>query len=142
MKFTNIVYDMIVEEVKNKSLINSLLAKWQTENESLTYQDVESIYEKFAGRIQNGIRVDKPEILTFLNHFDGVHTKPKFPREPNLLKDITKYTYAQIIFLIDEYGLGDGGVEQIDRFRIGNDVEPNEEIIEASKELCLPIKMR
>ncbi len=135
MKFTNIVYDMIVEEVKNKSLINSLLAKWQTENESLTYQDVESIYEKFAGRIQNGIRVDKPEILTFLNHFDGVHTKPKFPREPNLLKDITKYTYAQIIFLIDEYGLGDGGVEQIDRFRIGNDVEPNEEIIEASKEL-------
>ena len=36
MKFTNIVYDMIVEEVKNKSLINSLLAKWQTENESLT----------------------------------------------------------------------------------------------------------
>ncbi len=135
MKFTNIVYDMIVEEVKNKSLINSLLAKWQTENESLTYQDVESIYEKFAGRIQNGIRLDKPEILTFLNHFDGVHTKPKFPREPNLLKDITKYTYAQIIFLIDEYGLGDGGVEQIDRFRIGNDVEPNEEIIEASKEL-------
>jgi hypothetical protein len=135
MKFTNIVYDMIVEEVKNKSLINSLLAKWQTENESLTYQDVESIYERFAGRIQNGIRLDKPEILTFLNHFDGVHTKPKFPREPNLLKDITKYTYAQIIFLIDEYGLGDGGVEQIDRFRIGNDVEPNEEIIDASKEL-------
>lgn len=135
MKFTNIVYDMIVEEVKNKSLINSLLAKWQTENESLTYQDVESIYEKFAGRIQNGIRVDKPEVLTFLNHFDGVHTKPKFPREPNLLKDITKYTYAQIIFLIDEYGLGDGAVEQIDRFRIGNDVEPNEEIIDASKEL-------
>lgn len=135
MKFTNIVYDMIVEEVKNKSLINSLLAKWQTENESLTYQDVESIYERFAGRIQNGIRLDKPEILTFLNHFDGVHTKPKFPREPNLLKDITKYTYAQIIFLIDEYGLGDGGVEQIDRFRVGNDVEPNEEIIEASKEL-------
>jgi hypothetical protein len=135
MKFTNIVYDMIVEEVKNKSLINSLLTKWQTENESLTYQDVESIYEKFAGRIQNGIRVDKPEILTFLNHFDGVHTKPKFPREPNLLKDITKYTYAQIIFLIDEYGLGDGGVEQIDRFRVGNDVEPNDEIIEASREL-------
>ncbi len=135
MKFTNIVYDMIVEEVKNKSLINSLLAKWQTENQSLTYQDVESIYERFAGRIQNGIRLDKPEVLTFLNHFDGVHTKPKFPREPNLLKDITKYTYAQIIFLIDEYGLGDGGVEQIDRFRIGNDVEPNEEIIEASKEL-------
>jgi hypothetical protein len=135
MKFTNIVYDMIVEEVKNKSLINSLLAKWQTENQSLTYQDVERIYERFAGRIQNGIRLDKPEILTFLNHFDGVHTKPKFPREPNLLKDITKYTYTQIIFLIDEYGLGDGGVEQIDRFRIGNDVEPNEEIIEASKEL-------
>jgi hypothetical protein len=135
MKFTNIVYDMIVEEVKNKSLINSLLAKWQTENESLTYQDVENIYEKFAGRIQNGIRLDKPEILTFLNHFDGVHTNPKFPREPNILKDITKYTYAQIIFLIDEYGLGDGDVEQIDRFRIGNDVEPNEEIIDASKEL-------
>jgi hypothetical protein len=135
MKFTNIVYDMIVEEVKNKSLINSLLAKWQVENNSLTYQDVEGIYEKFAGRIQNGIRVDKPEILTFLNHFDGVHTKPKFPREPNLLKDITKYTYAQIVFLIDEYGLGEGNVEQIDRFRIGNDVEPNEEIVEASKEL-------
>jgi hypothetical protein len=135
MKFTNIVYDMIVEEVKNKSLINSLLAKWQTENESLTYQEVETIYEKFAGRIQNGIRIDKPEILTFLNHFDGVHTKPKFPREPNILKDITKYTYSQIVFLIDEYGLGDGNVEQIDRFRIGNDVEPNEEIIEASKEL-------
>ena len=135
MKFTNIVYDMIVEEVKNKSLINSLLAKWQSENESLTYQEVETIYEKFAGRIQNGIRIDKPEILTFLNHFDGVHTKPKFPREPNILKDITKYTYSQIVFLIDEYGLGDGNVEQIDRFRIGNDVEPNEEIIEASKEL-------
>ena len=135
MKFTNIVYDMIVEEVKNKSLINSLLAKWQTENESLTYQEVETIYEKFAGRIQNGIRIDKPEILTFLNHFDGVHTKPKFPREPNILKDITKYTYSQIVFLIDEYGLGDGNVEQIDRFRVGNDVEPNEEIIEASKEL-------
>ncbi len=135
MKFTNIVYDMIVEEVKNKSLINSLLAKWQTENESLTYQEVENIYEKFAGRIQNGIRIDKPEILTFLNHFDGVHTKPKFPREPNILKDITKYTYSQIVFLIDEYGLGDGNVEQIDRFRVGNDIEPNDEIIEASKEL-------
>lgn len=135
MKFTNIVYDMVVEEVKNKSLINSLLAKWQTENESLTYQEVESLYEKFAGRIQNGIRIDKPEVLTFLNHFDGVHTKPKFPREPNILKDITKYTYSQIVFLIDEYGLGDGNVEQIDRFRVGNDVEPNDEIIDASKEL-------
>ena len=47
MKFTNIVYDMIVEEVKNKSLINSLLAKWQVENNSLTYQDVEGIYENY-----------------------------------------------------------------------------------------------
>ena len=69
--------------------------------------------------VQNHTFVIIYQILTFLNHFDGVHTKPKFPREPNLLKDITKYTYAQIIFLIDEYGLGDGGVEQIDRFRIG-----------------------
>lgn len=126
---------MIVEEVKNKSLINSLLSKWRLENESLTYQDVEKIYEAFVGKIQGGIRLDKPEILTFLNHFDGVHTNPKFARDPNVLKDITKYNYSQIKFLIDEYGLGGDNTQQIDRFRVGENVEPTEEIIEASGEL-------
>ena len=100
MKFQELIFGVITEELKNKKLADALMIKWNDEFKQLnpgvgdiTKQEIDRIYDIFA-RIQGGLRPDLPQVVTFLNHFDGRFGRENFD-EKNL-KDITKYTYKHI----------------------------------------------
>ena len=101
----NYIENIIAEEIKNKKLFNAMLSKWREQKPELTEQEAENIFNRFA-EVQNGLNPKKPQIITFLFRFDGVEF-PKF--EARDLKDITKYDYEQIMFLLGEYAQGEEG---------------------------------
>jgi hypothetical protein len=130
MKFNEIITNVIYEEIKNKKLFNFLLDKWKIEKPNLSPDDVERLITSFQ-RFQNGLKPEKPQVFSFLSRFDGEQGFERF--DPNNLKDITKYSYQQILFLVSEY-TEDAEEAQGDVF-VGKDTKPTEERIAASKEL-------
>lgn len=133
MRIQDLVFDVLVEEVKNKKLFNYLLEKWygnKPTNEQL--KQCEEIIEDF-NRIKDGFSVKKSQIQTFLTMFDGLHGSEKF--EPNNLKDITKYTFAQILALLHEYDEDGANEESEDSVFSGKDRKSTPERVEASKSL-------
>jgi hemin uptake protein HemP len=129
MKFTEILFSTLTEEVKNKKLFNTLMDKWRTEKPNITDEEGEELFNLF-GRIQGNLRPDLPQVFTFLNRYDGEHGYQRF--EPNTLKDITKYTYGQLKFLLDEYNTD---VRRTEDVFAGKDTAPSPERIDASKNL-------
>jgi len=127
MKFNELITDVIYEEIKNKKLFNALLDKWKLEKPNLSPDETEKLITVFQ-RIQNGLKPEKPQVFSFLSRFDGEHGFEKF--DPNNLKDITKYSYQQISFLVGEY-TEDEEEAQGDVFA-GKDTKPTEEKIAAS----------
>lgn len=53
MDLKNIVFDMLVEEVRNKKLLNSLLDTWKQDNPEITPQNVEYIMTRFMGGVDD-----------------------------------------------------------------------------------------
>ena len=49
MDFKSIIYDLIVEEVKNKKLLNALHSKWNSQDDSVTPEITEFIFSRFMG---------------------------------------------------------------------------------------------
>lgn len=111
MKIGNLLQDVLVEEVKNKKLFNDLMTKWRAQKPDLTPEQGETLYNRFQ-ELKNGLSTNKAQVVSFLYRFDGRHGYEKF--DPDLLKDITKYTYKQIKSLIDEYNDDDHAVENLD----------------------------
>lgn len=102
MKFSNVIYDVLYEEVANKKLFSAILSKWREQNPRLSAEDAEALWVRFS-QIRNGLRPDIPQVFTFLRRFDGENGE-KFDNEnPNNIKDITKYSYEQMLFLTNEY---------------------------------------
>lgn len=135
MKIQDLIFDIIVEDIKNKTLFEFLLKKWYGENGPTNQQKIEGeeLYKKFV-ELRNRLSPNLPDVATFLNRFDGGNFE-KF--EPNNLKDITKYSYEQIKFLIGEFfdlnvNLND---EETDPIFNGRDLPPTDERVEASKNL-------
>jgi hypothetical protein len=129
MKFTEILFETLTEEVKNKKLFATLMDKWRTEKPNITEEEGEELFNRFA-RIQGNLRPDLPQVFTFLSRYDGEHGYQRF--EPNNIKDITKYTYSQLKFLLDEYNTEARATEDV---FAGKDTAPTPERIEASKNL-------
>lgn len=99
MKFTDILLEqsgpsnkIITAILTNSNLINS-------QNRESIVGEITTLYQRFR-QIQNSLRPESSQVVTFLNHFDGVHGLPKFTGD---IKDITKYTLDQLRFLIDEF---------------------------------------
>ncbi len=134
MRFTDLLFQTLLEEVKNKALFTKLMSGWRQQKPNLTDEEGEEIFNAFA-RIQNGLRPDLPQVYTFLTKFDGNHGHSKFD-EKNL-KNLPAYTYEQIRFLIDEYS-DTVREREVDAFS-GRDTSATPERIEASKNLS-PIK--
>ncbi len=130
MKFNEVLVDIVVEEFKNRKLFNFLFDKWRTQNPNLTADDVEKILDVYTQK-KEGLKPDRPQVFSFLSRFDGRHGHERF--DPNNLKDIRKYTYEQIKFLIDEYS--EEQETNTDDVFSGKDTKPTEERIEASKAL-------
>lgn len=132
MKIHGLVYDVLLEEVKNKKLFNFLLEKWKQEKPTITPDEVEDLLTKFQN-FQPALTPDKPHTASFLSRFDGQHGYSKF--DESNLKDITKYTYTQILSLISEFNDEDfEAVGQNDVFA-GKDAKLTDERLEASKSL-------
>ena len=49
MEIKDLIYEMLLEEVQNKKLLENLFKKWSAENDSITMEDVEYILTKFKG---------------------------------------------------------------------------------------------
>ena len=112
MNFKGIIYEMLVEEVKNKQLLNSLYKKWNSEDNNVTPEVAEYIYVRFKGGtdnegnsvsgIQDSLSPKKTPVTNFLRRFSGSIDGDKF--EPSDLKSIEKYSAKQIIFLYKQLG--------------------------------------
>lgn len=145
MNFKGIIYEMLVEEVKNKQLLNSLYKKWNSEDSSITPEVAEYIYIRFKGGvddegntiqgIQDSITPKKLAVANFLKRFSGSISGGKF--EPSDLKSIEKYSAKQIIFLFKQLGfkLPFADEEKSKSYFFENSGIPKSQWVEKSKEL-------
>jgi len=129
MKFTDLVFQTLLEEVKNKKLFSLLMDNWRKERPNITDEEGEKLFYDFE-RIKGGLRPDLAQVYTFLSRYDGEHGYSKF--DPNNLRQIDKYSYSQLKFLLDEY-FGDDEIKT-DVFA-GKDTNATPERIDASKNM-------
>lgn len=99
MKITDILLEnqspsnkIITSILTNSNLMNS-------QNKESLIAEITTLFQRFR-QLQNSLKPDSSQIITFLNHFDGIHAHPKFVGD---IKDITKYTLDQLRFLIGEF---------------------------------------
>lgn len=89
MDFKSIMYDLIVEEVKNKKLLNALHQKWNSQDDSVTPEVTEFIFSRFMGGTDDeGNRIKplkdqlnslkRPEIISFLQKYNGNNGRDEF----------------------------------------------------------------
>jgi hypothetical protein len=131
MKIGDLIYDVLVEEVKNKKLFNLLLQKWYGDNPTQEQIDRADFlineFQKFGGNLAP----NRAQTNSFLDRFDGDHGSELF--NPENLRDITKYSLEQIESIVGEYGDADYEVGGDVRFTKDNKTSP--EAIQASKDL-------
>lgn len=124
------IRNIISEEIKNRQLVNNLFEKWKTGDPNLTIEETERLINEF-NKVKNNLKPGQPQVNSFLNRYDGNGGFLKF--EINDLKDITKYNFFQIDFLIEQYN--DVEQEDPDNDDIGPMSTPTEKIYENSEKL-------
>jgi hypothetical protein len=101
MNIQDLVYDVIVEEVKNKKLFNFLLKKWFGDNPTPEQiQQAEADLTLFMEK-QKSLTPNNPAVYTFLMRHDGNHGLPAF--DPTKLMDISQYSLEEIESLLHEF---------------------------------------
>jgi len=118
MNITDLVYDVLVEEVKNKKQFAFLLKKWYGESPNLDQiKEAEKNLEFFFEK-QKGLTMNNPGVLSFLHRWNGVHGlgvkvqslddngQPITKLVPFKFEDINdpgRYTLEQFEDLLDEF---------------------------------------
>jgi hypothetical protein len=102
MNIRDLVYDLVVEEVKNKKQFQFLLNKWYGENP--TPEQIETADKMLTVFMQKqkGLEVSNPPVYSFLTRFDGTYPNEYPIFDPKNLKDSTHYTLPQMKFLYNE----------------------------------------
>jgi hypothetical protein len=101
MNIQDLVYDVVVEEVKNKKLFNFLLNKWFGDNPTPEQiQQAEADLMLFMEK-QKSLTVNNPAVYTFLMRHDGTRGFPAF--DPSKLMDISQYSLEEIESLLHEF---------------------------------------
>jgi hypothetical protein len=101
MNIQDLVYDVIVEEVKNKKLFNFLLNKWFGATPTPEQiQQAENDLTLFTEK-QKSLTVNNPAVYTFLMRHDGNHGLPLF--DPSKIMDISQYSLEEIESLLHEF---------------------------------------
>lgn len=152
MEFKNLLQELIIEDFKDKSLLQSQLLKWfgetpSEEDKALCEFLLEKFFEikknnKLKPVLVNGKTLWPTETKNFLLHFNGEHGTEKFPRDPQLLNKISTYPLKEIKFLVGEFfelptgETNEGEVDPIYNplFKI-NDSSKKDEKVEVSKNL-------
>jgi hypothetical protein len=72
MKINELIFDMIVEEIKanQKTFFNELMTKWKTEVPELTDEQGEKVFNRH-NNIKNQISIENSAIVRFLKRHDG-----------------------------------------------------------------------
>ncbi len=126
MRFTEIVYDVIVEEIKNKSTIQFLYKKWLGDDATEAQKEAVDNLISFFGKKRDALSLKQPAVKSFLVKF-GAESGEYF--DPRNLKDVTKYTLNQMKslqreFIDDELNNNEGVKNIINNWYGG---QPNEE---------------
>jgi hypothetical protein len=100
MKFTELVYDVIVEEIKNKSTIQYLYKKWLGDNPTDAQKLSVDPLIKFFGEKRDSLSLKQPAVKAFLQKYNGENGDVFDPKN---LKDVTKYTLNQVKDLRSEF---------------------------------------
>lgn len=124
------IKNILSEEIKNRRFVNQLFEKWKTLNPNLTIEETEKLINEF-NKVKNNLKPGQPQVNSFLNRYDGNGGFVKF--DVNDLKDITKYNFFQIDFLIEQYN--DVDQEDEDNDDMGVVSNPTEKINENSEKL-------
>jgi hypothetical protein len=128
------VYDVIVEEVKNKKLFNFLLKKWFGDNPTPEQmQRAEADLTLFSEK-QKSLTPKNPAVYSFLLRHDGNHGLPAF--DQSKLMDINQYSLEEIESLLHEFrdATLDAG-DQDDEFK--GKLTSDDKKVAASKKLWL-----
>lgn len=132
INFKDTLFDILSEQKISKAVSNALLTKWGAQNPNITHEEVEKLFNRFR-EIQNGLSPNKAQVISFLNRFDGQHGYERF--DPINLKDILKYSYKEIKFLIGEYTTDNVEPNEMDNVFNDKDPKSTPEKVEASKAL-------
>ena len=133
MNIRDLVYDVIVEEVKNKKLFNFLLKKWfgdtpTPEQMRRAETDLTLFSEK-----QKSLTSKNPAVYSFLIRHDGEHGFPAF--NPSKLMDISQYNLEEIESLLHEFR--DATLTAGDEDEFKGKLTSDEKKVAASKKLWL-----
>jgi len=148
MKINELIFDMIVEEVKasQKTFFNQLMTKWRGEYPELTDEQGEKVFNRH-NNIKNQISNENSGVLRFLKRHDG-----RFPDKKryslNDLKQIQVFTFKDLVSFLVEFGgnfkFEDGETKEVDpkdeerrldAIYASDGNQPNEQKIEASKSM-------
>jgi len=133
MNIQDLVYEVIVEEVKNKKLFNFLLNKWFGSNPTPEQiQQVESDLTLFMEK-QKSLTINNPAVYTFLMRHDGNHGLPAF--DQSKLMDISQYNLEEIESLLHEFR--DATLTAGDEDEFKGKLTSDEKKVAASKKLWL-----
>ena len=133
MNIQDLVYDVIVEEVKNKKLFNFLLKKWFGDNPTPEQiQQAETDLTLFMEK-QKSLTVNNPAVYTFLMRHDGTRGFPAF--DPSKLMDISQYSLEEIESLLHEFRDAVLTAGEEDEFK--GKLTSDEKKVAASKKLWL-----
>ena len=133
ISFQDTIYDILTEAELSKKLFADLLNAWSPEKPDISREEIQNIYNWFVNKQQSFVETN-PLIYSFLYRFNGTHGTRKF--DPINLKQIAKYTYKEIKYLMAEYD--DNAVAPVpDNLAALNDksVKSTPAKIEASKSL-------
>ena len=70
MQFTDIIYDLVLENQNIERHVTKLINQWNLNPTDENIALVKTMVERFD-QIQNGLRPDLPQARTFLRHFNG-----------------------------------------------------------------------
>lgn len=130
MKIHDLIFDMLLEEFGNKKLLNAMLTKWY--GQELTDEqknEGEFLLTKFF-ELKNRLSLKLPEVVTFLNKFDGFDVKN--------LKEVTIYTLEQVKFIVGEFfdiETEQNPQDETPEILRGRNLSPTPERVEASRGL-------
>lgn len=132
MKIGDLVYEVLLEEIKNKKIFNFLLNKWFGDNPTdEETAKCEELINSFTKEV-NKFSPNNAAIKTFIDMYDGQHGSEFFD-EKNL-KDITRYSLKQITSLVNEFNDSDYEIDDATG-KFGPDLKLTDVNIEASKKM-------
>ena len=128
------IFDIISEnQVASNKIIDAVLKNSNlsdSPDRQRFVDEINQLYPRFR-QIQGQLNPNLPQVITFLNHFDGQHGERKFEGD---IKDITKYNIKQLRFLIDEYTT-DGPAPEEENAELLKKTQYNDDTAELSKKL-------